>query len=85
MNADLDGSKNEYVAFFVGNSPEPTFIEFSDDYPITKEQLFHKLTVSIARGTPVKNKRVLSTLFELNYIGIFFMLQGGATPINRIS
>ena len=77
MNADLDNAQSEYVVFFIGDSPEPTFVEFSEEYPVTKEELNHKLTISIARGTPVKSKRVLSALFEHNKIGIFFMLQGG--------
>ena len=90
MNADLDSSQNEWVVFFISGSgstegPDPTFIEFSDEYPVTREELNHKLTVSIARGTPVKNKRVISALFEHNYIGIFFMLQGGAAPVSRYS
>ena len=86
MNADLDGSQNEYVVFFPGDSPYPTFIELSDEHPVTKEELNHKLTVSLARGTPVsKNKRVISALFEHNYIGIMFLLQGGAAPLSRYS
>ena len=85
MNADLDNSQNDYFVFFPGGSPDPTFIEFSDDHQVTKELLNHKLTIAISRGTPVKSKRVISALFEHNYIGIFFMLQGGVTPISRYS
>ena len=55
MNADFDSSQNEYLVFFMGGAPHPTFIEFSDE---TGEEIHASIHMPVNKQVELACKKI---------------------------